>query len=1052
MVHRSTDSRLLTNLISQDKDYSKQFNALLNAADASLASLSAYAAASSPPASQIILQVAGSLASADEELRRYATSVDEWREQLKSLKTLEEEVANIIRDREILVTRVIKASRQKQHHSSNGNLARVNQYSSTSSLSTNNKSEFSAKAPIPGSSKLSHTQSELQACEAHLAAKERDLAIRRNVIVKEGLDTRFKAMINCGWAWGEIGKEALRTLEELTTQIDNQSSRPHLGASRPSSIQSSIGPSQSASQVNVPPPVHPSILGVLHTETASQPPRSQSPSLQDDSRHSDDAMHMVMTIPPAHAIGDIGLPVAVSVGNSQIHLPSPPPSNGSHDSNLFLIPPSSQHRKSGSISVKSVPLGSQGENNRNGNGAVGAEELPYQKHVLSRRITEDELEMQPNESSGEDNINDQNNLTAVDNPRFAKKEAKKQKNEQPPAPESSKRERRRSLLGSLRGLFGHHSRNTSNGDNDDQRDSRPSMSSSAPGGLSGLFGGDKKAKWDTRTDKNLKNLKNQSDDNSWVSSSPPPGKRMRKKLRRGGGKMSSLADEDAAVESDIGSSRQTRNESRTGLNKKRSMSVPPVTPSAAPVTENEANTDWVWSESVSRSAQQSPVPGMVTVANTAKTEVPLTRRSSMASASSAPPVSGSRKQAADVQVGRRPSLGNKSTGHVRSSSQPVFLDGRRGRDTVSYVNLASLNGATASTSLMSIVEDVARANREAEARLKDKKSLTLVELLPSAESTLSLTSSTSTVRPGSPLSAQNSRTNAFVPNGVNAPAIFVPRAPHGITRQDLEALDREAELLTRSRASNGGQQITSPPRVQSPDQEPSAATKMTSQDKNQRETRGEKTPIGSPNRKPPLRSALRNPTGRSVSPAPLELAINMVMAGSSQVTEALATMSNQGNKVDDDDLDSVSSYETGHELFFEDISTTAPKSKEPNGDARHIGGISSPPVSVVSGASTSIIGGSSGTPQRRKSVRVSLQPTFSPTPPAIDDDTDEEGHGPRSVWGGKPPAQDVKLNGWASKRQEATDVWENSSDEDEEYANAKRLLTKVSSSAGKKGW
>jgi hypothetical protein len=119
------------------------------------------------------------------------------------------------------VTRVIKASRQKLHHASNGNLARVNQYSSTSSLSTN-KSEFSPKAPIPGSSKQSHAQSELQACEAHLAAKERDLAIRRNAIVKDGLDTRFKAMINCGWAWGEIGKEALRTLEELSTQIDDR--------------------------------------------------------------------------------------------------------------------------------------------------------------------------------------------------------------------------------------------------------------------------------------------------------------------------------------------------------------------------------------------------------------------------------------------------------------------------------------------------------------------------------------------------------------------------------------------------------------------------------------------------------------------------------------------------------------------------------------------------------------------------------------------------------------------------------------------------------------
>ncbi|PFH52510.1 hypothetical protein AMATHDRAFT_139916 [Amanita thiersii Skay4041] len=102
MVHRPPDSRLLANLLSQDKDYHKAFTTLLDAAHASVASLSAYAAASRPPASSIILTVAGSLASADEALRRYAKSVDEWRDMMKGLKTLEDEVANVLRDREIL--------------------------------------------------------------------------------------------------------------------------------------------------------------------------------------------------------------------------------------------------------------------------------------------------------------------------------------------------------------------------------------------------------------------------------------------------------------------------------------------------------------------------------------------------------------------------------------------------------------------------------------------------------------------------------------------------------------------------------------------------------------------------------------------------------------------------------------------------------------------------------------------------------------------------------------------------------------------------------------
>jgi hypothetical protein len=102
MVHRPTDARLLTNLLAQDKEHSKHFNTFLEAASASISSLSAYAAASAPPTSHIILKVSGSLESADDALRRYAASIDEWLEQLKALKTLEDEVSNIFRDREIL--------------------------------------------------------------------------------------------------------------------------------------------------------------------------------------------------------------------------------------------------------------------------------------------------------------------------------------------------------------------------------------------------------------------------------------------------------------------------------------------------------------------------------------------------------------------------------------------------------------------------------------------------------------------------------------------------------------------------------------------------------------------------------------------------------------------------------------------------------------------------------------------------------------------------------------------------------------------------------------
>jgi len=87
------------------------------------------------------------------------------------------------------------------------------------------------------------------------------------------------------------------------------------------------------------------------------------------------------------------------------------------------------------------------------------------------------------------------------------------------------------------------------------------------------------------------------------------------------------------------------------------------------------------------------------------------------------------------------------------------------------------------------------------------------------------------------------------------------------------------------------------------------------------------------------------------------------------------------------------------------------------------------------GTSSTAIGSTdAGIPSRRKSVRMSLPPTYSTTPPA------------RGWEMEKPP--------WSLPRDEVTrisrnesvgggDLWEDSSDEDEEYATARRLLSKL---------
>jgi len=49
-----------------------------------------------------IIAVAGSFAGADDALRLYAISIEAWQEELRALKDFEDEVGNVIRDREIL--------------------------------------------------------------------------------------------------------------------------------------------------------------------------------------------------------------------------------------------------------------------------------------------------------------------------------------------------------------------------------------------------------------------------------------------------------------------------------------------------------------------------------------------------------------------------------------------------------------------------------------------------------------------------------------------------------------------------------------------------------------------------------------------------------------------------------------------------------------------------------------------------------------------------------------------------------------------------------------
>ncbi|KAF9449205.1 hypothetical protein P691DRAFT_574737 [Macrolepiota fuliginosa MF-IS2] len=392
MVHRLSDSRLLSNLISHEKDYSKHLQSLLSSSHASLASLSAFAAAATPSISRVILSISGDLSSADDALRRYKDAVDAWREQLKTLKDMEAEISNILRDREILVTRVLKASKSEKlpkDKDRNGNVSRRNsvisqhqRFPSSSSLSLSvDHSAYTPSASLPTSSKLANAQTELQACEAHLAVKERELEVARVASIRDGLHIRCDALVECGRDWVEMGKVALRTLEGLqVAEGDLQKlkhpqepySAPHPPSStlhkallppprgetgsdlgyHPSSELSSIGPSQSASQVNIsidtsatvipnaPNPIlgfngsdiqsgqtRANPMSAPHVYKSDAPPSTLPPS---------NVEYGKFHVPPAHAILDTTMPTVTPITS---RLEAPRTGSG------YLTPASNEEEK-----------------------------------------------------------------------------------------------------------------------------------------------------------------------------------------------------------------------------------------------------------------------------------------------------------------------------------------------------------------------------------------------------------------------------------------------------------------------------------------------------------------------------------------------------------------------------------------------------------------------------------------------------------------------------------------------------------------------------------
>ncbi|KAI0067093.1 hypothetical protein BV25DRAFT_1795880 [Artomyces pyxidatus] len=195
MVAAAFEPRILSNLIADEKEYHKHLLVLLDTyAHHSLSSLSAFASVSPASVSRSLIVVAGSLAGADDALRRYAGSVEAWETEMGAFKDAYDEVNAAVREREQHVIRLYEDSEKEKSRKG---------------------TSIASSLPSPDSSKSDDSQAELKTLESQLEEKKQRMDGLLVEAVRRGLYGRCKAMMECGQTWIEMGQAGLRVLEGI---------------------------------------------------------------------------------------------------------------------------------------------------------------------------------------------------------------------------------------------------------------------------------------------------------------------------------------------------------------------------------------------------------------------------------------------------------------------------------------------------------------------------------------------------------------------------------------------------------------------------------------------------------------------------------------------------------------------------------------------------------------------------------------------------------------------------------------------------------------------
>ncbi|KAL5492714.1 hypothetical protein ACEPAI_4161 [Sanghuangporus weigelae] len=1011
MPHRPADSRLLSNLLNHERDYVRSLYTQLEVGQASLASFSAYAAASPPPASRTIGSVATALFGAQDALKGYVLAVEEWCEQLKMLKDMEDEVGNIARDREILVDRLIKASKtnnpkRRSLLSSSGS----NQGSPVFSGSHQSLDQLGFS-----NSKLNLAQTELQACETHLTEKERILAQMRESCITGGLKMRCRALAECGSKWSEVGKIGLQALEStnsrssLDDRTDNVRSLDRTNSTqkplpdinypyqRPSSdVSSSLAPSQSASQI-----FHPNAVSSeqYHPSTSS----SSGPTARAPEADIHDGSHLRLNLPPAHAISEEDHYTPPQARLQQQTILEDEPGGSSceeesderqyevHENPLFVHPNASKANNKQIGSKTHLPLKRPKRAN-----SASATNLP-----VSTSAPLPSLQSSPTRSRQQSS-----------DPFGTSSSGRAYSDGHPDSP----RTRKRSMFGlhALSGLF--HKR--------DHTATLPSEDASGEGAYSSSL--PKKGKWRTRIDKNLKRT-GRGDQSSDDETGPVPQSQVETRpvpsyLLPAAEARAHLAESRSTLlEKDANAPARPKRAPSSGkkLRKasdgsQRKVSGAESTQSAPPSQVNQAK-----KSDVTNTAGKTGVPASQSLVN-GLTSSPM---SSASVSRSSTVKSGSSARSASLDMPSASARPKRMSAPLDGAQKGAAATGKhRRRTSLGHVSSPPTHGQM---SLLSIVEDVTRQNRQAWLSTNPNNLLIEVKAPKSVYDTLNLDN------PASEVASQEKARSDVGNNGA------VRRRESSLRPQLMD------EWRNSLPASNS---------------EPYLPLK-----------RLPPTPLPAP--KAPLRSALRN---RSASPNPASLTSprngspvpnpSPLQSGNSSLTpprpSAARNDSGESTVKDDDAASTTSAYETGHEDFDSGPPTPTGQPKSlpqlngydrqqqqqqslPNGHVAE----SKSDGSHLSGSDTV---GTATPPSRRKSVRVSLRPTFSPTPPAVTDYEED-----RSPWAPEPPQKSESR--WVSRRSTenaagtgpGAGVWQNSSDEDEEYTRAREMLSTASKKLNK---